>query len=379
MESPTYSRRAALGLLGSALATPLLGAERPRRRPCPGSTAVLKPPPSTLAVEEPQLKHETPEEPRLSIIDRQISQNNGQWIVRYTVKYDGREPLLLERSRISMNYESWVSNSSLPPHSVPRRSMLQFSLAENREAYATVISSPNDRQCCRERIAVALRARTKGSTSWEFPEGHPVSETAILPRQQFDLFLRLDHDHFLYGAYDPLLGERKVEIQLGPCRLRDTIPLDTEQAPATPEVKLNTPPKARMDQRQFRSAPDSLGLAADVPGYQYFRFDDMPVRFSTEFRLRFWYLIAHGTEGYCHARIMEYQDTPNAWYRLDGGFDEQLKVQKQWQSWEKTFRTLPETTTVALDFRICGSNVGEVWVDDIELTPLYAGGARRTS
>jgi hypothetical protein len=125
-----------------------------------------------------------------------------------------------------------------------------------------------------------------------------------------------------------------------------------------------------MDSRQFRSAPDSLYLAADVPGYQYFRFDDMPVRFGTRLKLRFWYLIAVGTEGTCHARVMEYQDTPNAWYRLDGGFDELLSVQGRWRRFEQILTTRRETTTMALDFRIVGANVGEIWIDEIQLTPL---------
>jgi hypothetical protein len=198
----------------------------------------------------------------------------------------------------------------------------------------------------------------------------------VAPGQTIWLYVALEHEHFLYGTYDPLLGARQLEIRLGPCRFIDSIPLDAEQAPATPVVKLSIPPKERHDQRQFRSEPDSLYLAADVPGYQYFRFDDMSVRYGTQFKLSFWYLVALGTEGSCHVRVMEYQDTPNAWYRLDGGFDEPITAQGRWRRFEQTFQTRDETTTMALDFRIVGANVGEMWIDDIELVPLYADASK---
>src|SRR5262249_25132728 len=120
----------------------------------------------------------------------------------------------------------------------------------------------------------------------------------------------------------------------------------------------------------------SLYLAADVPGYQYFRFDDVPVRYGTRFRVSFWYLTALGTEGSCRVRVMEYQDTPNAWYRLDGGLDEELPAQGTWTYFQQTFRTLADTTTMALDFRIVGANIGELWIDDVELAPLYAGSGK---
>jgi hypothetical protein len=112
-------------------------------------------------------------------------------------------------------------------------------------------------------------------------------------------------------------------------------------------------------------------LAADVPGYQYFRFDDMPVRFGTRFRLSYWYLIAVGTEGACQVRVMEYQDTPNAWQRLNGGFDLPIETQGRWQRFEQEFQTRDETNMMAIDFRIVGANAGEMWIDDVELRPCF--------
>ncbi len=54
------------------------------------------------------------------------------------------------------------------------------------------------------------------------------------------------------------------------------------------------------------SGPDSLLLEAGVPGNQYFRFPERKVRYSSRMRLRFWYMIAPGTEGEFKARIAQY-------------------------------------------------------------------------
>jgi hypothetical protein len=40
-------------------------------------------------------------------------------------------------------------------------------------------------------------------------------------------------------------------------------------------------------------------------------------------RLRFWYLIAPGTEGECRARLGQYKDTPTTWKVLTEGTHEQ--------------------------------------------------------
>jgi hypothetical protein len=309
--------------------------------------------------------------PRIVLVDRQISQLGSRWLVRYRLRYDGSDPIELGASDLGVDYEAWVSNSRTRPHAVPRKSQARFVLAETCSFQTTVIAHSNDRQRCREKISLAV---STGKTPLADPAPSKANwlPVKVAPRDTLWVYLTLDHDHFLHGKYDPLLGDRQVELTLGPCRLVDSIPLVAEQSPATPPVVLSMPPKERMDTRQSRTAPDSLYLAADMPGYQYFRFDDMQVRHGTRFKLSFWYLIALGTEGSCHVRIMEYQDTPNAWYRLDGGFDDQLTEQGRWRRFEQTFTALDDTTTMALDFRIVGANVGEMWIDDVELVPLYA-------
>jgi hypothetical protein len=286
--------------------------------------------------------------------------------VQYRVAYEGTVALELSASDLNIDYEASVSNSRCKPHTTPRLSHAHFALSEANSILSTVISNQDDRQRCRERITVAASAGAE-------PLKEPwAAKTDFLPLrlaagQVFWLYITVEHDHFLYGAYDPLLGVRELEIRLGPCRLIDSIPLDAEEVSTMPLVKLSAPPHERLDPRQFHSAPDSLHLAIHEPGYQYFRFDDMPVRYGTEFKLKFWYLIAAGTEGTCHVRLTEYQDAPSAWYRLDGGFDEPMAVQGRWTQFEGTIRTRDVTTTMILDFRIVDANVGEMWIDDIEL------------
>jgi hypothetical protein len=179
------------------------------------------------------------------------------------VRYEadpGTSGLDLGASDISVDYEAWVSNSRSKPHSVPRKSQTRFALSESNSVQTTVISSSNDRQRCRERVTFAV---TTGARPVAEP---PPAKTSFLPLrvapgQTIWLYVTLEHEHFLYGTYDPLLGVRKLEVQLGPCRLIDSIQLDTEQAAATPPVKLSSPPKERLDQRQFRSAPVILYLS----------------------------------------------------------------------------------------------------------------------
>src|SRR5262249_4793698 len=140
-----------------------------------------------------------------------------------------------------------------------------------------------------------------------------------------------------------------------------------DEARPNPRNDLNSRvPADRRDVRQYVSAPDSLHLEAHVPGNQYYRFPEQPVRYSTRMRLRYWYLAAPGTEGECRARLAQYKDTPTAWKVLsDGGREECLTTVGRWVHVDRTFRTEPDATTRALDFRIVGADVGELWIDDV--------------
>jgi hypothetical protein len=202
---------------------------------------------------------------------------------------------------------------------------------------------------------------------------------SIAPGATVRVRLRLEHQHFLYGDYDPLLGLRSVELHLGPATLGDpVVPMDREQYLALPKSTWPVPPEDRRDTHHYVSPPDSLHLEAHIPGNQYYRFPERPVRYGTRMRLRFWYLIAAGTEGECRARVAQYKDTPTAWKVLtEGAHEEVLTTIGRWVRVERVFRTEPEATTLALDFRISGgAEVGEMWIDDVSLEPVVASASQ---
>jgi hypothetical protein len=184
--------------------------------------------------------------------------------------------------------------------------------------------------------------------------------------------IRLEHQHVVYGAYDPLLGSRAVAMTLFGTTVRDLIPLDCERYLAPPKFTWPEPPEEHRDTRYAVTGPDSLHLEAHVPGHHSYRYPDRRVRYGTKMRLRFWYLIAAGTEGECCVRIVQYKDTPTSWRILQsGGSEKCLKVVGRWTEVEQVFTTEPEATALALDFRIASdTEVGEMWIDDVSLEPV---------
>lgn len=305
--------------------------------------------------------------PQLILLDRQISQESDGWNIVYKLRYCSEEKIELLGSDINLEYEAWVSNSACPPHIIPKKSAMKINLAEINSTQTTVIASPIDRYRCRERISIAFSLNLEEEPFKNRIYWIPLK---LIPKKEFWCYLKIEHEHFLYRTYDPLLGERHLKIRFGGFYFIDNIPLSEEYYSAQAKIQLSKVPEERLNDRQFRSAPDSLFLAADIPGLQYFRFDDLPIKYNSQLKISFYYLVACGTEGACQARVIEYQDTPNAWYRLDGGFDEGLVITGKWRKFEKTFRLTDQTTTMALDFRITGANIGEMWIDDVIIEPI---------
>jgi hypothetical protein len=293
-------------------------------------------------------------------------------------------------AEVSALVEGWVSNSRVPTHATPRWSTLTLSGSSGLVATTEVIIASDEAQRCRERGVLQVwvggedpdnQSLVPLPSSTGQPVGDEHSQTlecrplfSLAPGDNVRVRLRLVHQHFLYGMYDPLLGRRALELRLGSAMLRDTLPLDREHHVAQAASTWTDLPEDRRDTRQFVSAPDSLHLEAHIPGNQYFRFPEQPVRYSTKMRLQYWYLIAPGTEGECKVRIAQYKDTPTAWKVLsEGGHEESLPTVGRWTHVERIFRTEPEATTLALDFRIAGTDVGELWIDDVSLEPVGAG------
>jgi hypothetical protein len=338
----------------------------------------------------------------LTLLERSIVQDQGSWQVDYRLRYEGASGMIITPNEVLARIEGWVSNSRVCSHALPRWSALVISGAAGPSATTEVIASADEAQRCRERAGLlvwtgdaeppaAPVARPASGTGAGTGSGSGASAGAgtsaadrptilsIAPGTTIRVRLRLEHQHFLYGDYDPLLGLRSVGLRLGAATLGDpVVPMDREQYLAQPRATWPVPPEDRRDTRHYVSPPDSLHLEAHIPGNQYYRFPERPVRYGTKMRLRFWYLIAAGTEGECRARIAQYKDTPTAWKVLtDGAHEEVLTTIGRWVKVERVFRTEPEATTLALDFRISGgAEVGEMWVDDVSLEPIVAAPAQ---
>jgi hypothetical protein len=341
----------------------------------------------------------------LTVVERSIVQDQGSWQVDYQLRHEGPTFAVATAADIHAKVVGWVSNSRVASHAVPRLSTLTVVAGPaGLSGLADVIASDDEAQRCRERAIVQVwppdapedaplvvttvpsepsrdaassRSSSASDSASASTERPPL--LSLAPGTLVRVRLRLEHQHVIYGDYDPLLSQRTVELHLGGTVLRDVVPMDREQYLALPRTGWPAPPQERRDPRHFISAPDSLHLEAHVPGNGYYRFPERPVRYATRMRLKFWYLVATGTEGQCRARIAQYKDTPTAWKVLSEGAHEECLTQVgRWVRVERIIRTEPDATTLALDFRICdpnNTNIGEMWIDDVSLEPVAAGPA----
>ncbi len=343
----------------------------------------------------------------LALLGRTVEQDQGAWQVEYRFRNEGEGGVVLTSGEIAARVDGWVSNSRIASHALPRRSSIVLAKGSGPSpgagglsgsssgagllaAEGTIIDAPEEARRCKERLVVSLRpddlagcascpshggtaATASGSGSGSGSTASPgESVVSVAPGGTLRVRLRLEHQHVVHGDYDPLLGERTVELTLGPAALSDVIPLDREQRRAQPKVGAIEIPEDRRDTERFYSAPYSLHLAAHIPGQQYCRLPERPVRYDTKMRLRFWYLVAAGTDGDCRLRFSQVRETPVACPPLSkGNFEQYLKAVGRWTKVERIIRTEPEATHVVLDFGIVtDSYVGEMWIDDISLEPL---------
>jgi hypothetical protein len=302
------------------------------------------------------------------------------WQVDYRLRNDGRTVFVATPVEISAKIEGWVSNSRVATHAAPRLSSLTASGSSGLTGVSDVIPSADESLRCRERLILQVWDGNDG----ENPPNpiaragsHPLTlqeqpTLKISPGGIIRARLRLAHEHFLYGPYNALLGPRSVELKIGPARIHDTLHLDRERKIARTRIAWPpAPPAEYLDQHIFVTAPDSLHLEAHTPGRQSYRFPERPVRYATKMRLSYWYLVASGTEGECRARLAQYKDSPTSWKTLpDGEIEQCLNLVGRWVRVERVFRTEPDATSLSLDFRVVGADVGELWIDDIRLEPV---------
>ncbi len=296
---------------------------------------------------------------------RDVWIDGGTCHVSYTLRWCGPEPVTLTSEELRISYRAVLSNAACPAHVVPVLVQAQLDVRSQPSVTVTVRDHRSEKDRCRERVSARI-----GRAAGNLASPEKVGSLVVEPQEQLTLELSFEHVHFLYGPHDPLLGERELTVEWGPIRLEEAVRFKPADQLRRAKPLALEPSRARQDPEYYCSRPGSLYLAADVPGYQYYRFEDVEVRYGSEWLLRFRYTIARGTQAECRVRVVEYQESPRYWRRLGGGFDERLKHGPQWQLFERRFRVGPETTAIAIDFRLTGSDVGEMWVDDVELVPV---------
>jgi hypothetical protein len=300
---------------------------------------------------------------------RSARRDGGAWVVDYQIKNETPAGLIVAPSEVEARSDGWVSNSRVAGHAAPRRAVATVKAGEKATADADVIPAPDDASRCRERLSLAIWSDDLVPEPSARP-AEAVAPISLAPGATGLVRLRFAHQHAVHGEYDPLLGVRTVAVRIGQETFHDVVPLDREPGPAHPTTGWPEPPADRRDAVRFVSAPDSLHLEAHVPGRQFYRFDERPVRHGARMRLSYWYLIAVGTAGECRVRLAQYRDTPHRVLPA-GGFDRELEVVGRWTRVETLVRIEDEATAVGLDFRISSdANIGEMWIDDVALEPL---------
>ena len=196
-------------------------------------------------------------DPQITILDRQISQENfntkerignSGWKIIYKLKYCGKEPIELSTTDINFEYKASVSNSSVPSHIRPIKISAEWLLAESNQKSIPVISHSNDRYKCKEIIKIAFSTGLKKETE-PFKGTLYFIPLKLIPEQEFWCYLTLEHEHFLYGNYNLLLGEREIKIKISNFYFLDKILLEEEYFPIRSKIGLNKIPDERLDTR----------------------------------------------------------------------------------------------------------------------------------
>ncbi len=326
-----------------------------------------------------------PESAPWSIDARAIGRGRAQgqlWQVDYRLRNDGPLPVAVPPGALSAEVDGWVSNSRAAGHATPRRSRLGAHPSGPWMAadVAQVVDAREETHRCRERATLEARPEVPGADAAPDPMlrllAAPAGPAAVAPiivppGGVLDVRLRLEHLHFLYGPYEPLLGARSLTLRIGTATIRDELPLSCEQDPTAPAPAWAAfePPPDRRDAEVYATAPDSVHLAGHIPGGSTFRLTG-PVRYGTRMKLSFWYLVAPGGEGENRLRLTQHKAGPSVFRTLhDGELEMCLDRVGRWAHVERVIRTEPEATQLTVEFKLTG-DVAEMWVDDVTLVPV---------
>ena len=127
--------RAALGVVGVAALIPAILAA------------------GSASGEEPALRPS-----RLVQVSRTVAQDQGAWVIDYRLRHTGPTGVIVAPEEIAAKVESWVSNSRVASHAVPRRSSLSVQHGPEFTAICDVIAAVDEAHRCREKLIVTAWA-----------------------------------------------------------------------------------------------------------------------------------------------------------------------------------------------------------------------------
>jgi hypothetical protein len=303
--------------------------------------------------------------PTLVLMSRGVSQEQTTWHVEYRFSYRGETQIDFDRTRDArVEIDSWVSNSAVPVHGLPRKSHIVLEGSEWQKAFPVIESSEEEERCF-EKISAQL--------SLPGQQQHLLS---LAPNGELTLRLKFEHLHDFYGDLNLLLGTRTLKFKIGQLEFIDSIPLNQEEYKIFPEFTWPKTPSERQDHKLFVSAPFSIHLEAQTSGLHQYHPGEFPVRNATPMSLSFYYFIAGGTEADCSFLIRQIRQIhrTHSW-KVFGIHDikKSLTTIGKWTKVVLPFITAPEANFVSMDFKIkSDTELGEMWIDDVELKSLSA-------
>ncbi len=95
---------------------------------------------------------------QLLLLSRSLGQLQNAWLIRYCLRYNGSQPLIVRRADVRVSYRGWLSNSRCPQHVMP-----VFCAGTVPLGYQSLVPVPLRRPaegaCC-ERITLQLQTPT---------------------------------------------------------------------------------------------------------------------------------------------------------------------------------------------------------------------------
>lgn len=349
--------------------------------------------------------------PRIDFIQKFVKRDRANWYVDLRFKYVGKETLTLGLDDVAASVESYVSNSAVDGHGLPRKSSLRFGARENWTSkcqlvnvkpVATIEDLPVG---CAEVGYLAIwnaspHEESLGPPDSEFPsrfwKGHvgkrPERSLTLTfgPESEFEVRLLLIHNHAFFGdersnfsgshllgegaerGYDPLLGVRRFELDIAGTKIVEEIVLRDAAPAMVPPITFDGMPTQR-DDRMFISAPDALFLSAPEVGSGALSTPQYPVRHGSRVRITFWYYLARGTQRSLVFRALQYCDLAGRYHILNRvSVGATFCTNERWQKVEKIVQIDPMATKLGLIFQLPGDprEIGDAWIDDVRIETL---------